>query len=98
MQRSLDRQGSVSMRRLIASAFASLDGIMQAPGGPEEDPTGGLASGGQRRERMHVASRTLTTLPWNNPTLLRGDVVAAIVALKAQPGHDLQANRSTNTT
>ena len=30
------------MRRLIASTFASLDGIMQAPGGPEEDPTGGL--------------------------------------------------------
>lgn len=34
------------MRRLIASAFASLDGIVQAPGGPEEDPTGGFASGG----------------------------------------------------
>jgi hypothetical protein len=34
------------MRRLIASAFASLDGIMQGPGGPEEDPTGGFAFGG----------------------------------------------------
>jgi hypothetical protein len=34
------------MRRLIASTFASLDGTMQAPGGPEEDPTGGLAPGG----------------------------------------------------
>ena len=34
------------MRRLIASTFASLDGIMQAPGGPEEDPTGGFALGG----------------------------------------------------
>jgi hypothetical protein len=34
------------MRRLIASTFASLDGIMQAPGGPEEDLTGGLALGG----------------------------------------------------
>jgi dihydrofolate reductase len=30
------------MRKLIASAFVSLDGIMQAPGGPEEDPTGGF--------------------------------------------------------
>ncbi len=34
------------MRRLIASTFASLDGIMQAPGGPEEDPTGGFGLGG----------------------------------------------------
>lgn len=34
------------MRRLIVSKFASLDGIMQAPGGPEEDPTGGFTLGG----------------------------------------------------
>jgi dihydrofolate reductase len=34
------------VRRLIASTFVSLDGIMQAPGGPEEDPTGGFAFGG----------------------------------------------------
>lgn len=34
------------MRRLVASTFASLDGIMQAPGGPEEDPTGGFDHGG----------------------------------------------------
>ncbi|MDD2701291.1 MAG: dihydrofolate reductase family protein [Sideroxydans sp.] len=34
------------MRKLIASTFVSLDGIMQAPGGPEEDPTGGFAFGG----------------------------------------------------
>ena len=34
------------MRRLLASAFVSLDGVMQAPGGPEEDPSGGFAYGG----------------------------------------------------
>jgi hypothetical protein len=28
------------------SAFASLDGIVQAPGGPDEDPTGGFTLGG----------------------------------------------------
>lgn len=128
------------MRRLIASTFVSLDGIMQAPGGPEEDPTGGFTLGGwmfghhdegmdfsasgfdgKDRElvlgrrtyqifeaywpyqpddlpiartlnaaRKHVASRTLTMLHWNNSTLLDGDVVAAIIALKAQPGPDLQ--------
>ena len=128
------------MRKLIASTFASLDGIMQAPGGPEEDSTGGFTLGGwmfgyddestdisaagfdgRNRElvlgrrtyqifeaywpyqpndhpiaqtfnaaKKYVASRTLTTLHWNNSTLLRGDVVSAIIALKAQPGPDLQ--------
>jgi dihydrofolate reductase len=34
------------MRKLIVSTFASLDGVMQAPGGPEEDPTGGFTLGG----------------------------------------------------
>jgi dihydrofolate reductase len=134
------------MRRLIVSTFASLDGIMQAPGGPEEDPTGGFALGGwmfnysdegmdisasgfdgKDRElvlgrrtyeifeaywpyqpddhtiaktlnaaKKHVASRTLTTLHWNNSTLLHGDVVSAITALKTQPGPDLQIIGSGN--
>ena len=34
------------MRKIICSAFVSLDGVMQAPGGPDEDPTGGFAYGG----------------------------------------------------
>jgi dihydrofolate reductase len=34
------------MRKIIAATFTSLDGVMQAPGGPEEDPTGGFAFGG----------------------------------------------------
>lgn len=34
------------MRRIIVGAFVSLDGVMQAPGGPDEDPTGGFAFGG----------------------------------------------------
>ena len=134
------------MRGLIVSAFASLDGIMQAPGGPEEDPTGGFPLGGwmfafgdegmdfsgsgfdgKDRElvlgrrtyeifeaywpyqpddhpiaktlnaaKKHVASRTLTMLHWNNSTLLHGDVVSAIIALKAQPGPDLQMIGSGN--
>jgi dihydrofolate reductase len=134
------------VRRLIVSTFASLDGIMQAPGGPEEDPTGGFTLGGwmftyaddsmdlsaagfdgKDRElvlgrrtyqifeafwpyqpdddpiaktfnatKKYVASRTLTTLHWNNSTLLHGDVVSAIIALKAQPGPDLQVIGSGN--
>ncbi len=33
-------------RKITGAAFVSLDGIMQAPGGPTEDPTGGFDQGG----------------------------------------------------
>jgi dihydrofolate reductase len=33
-------------RRIIGAAFVSLDGVIQAPGGPDEDPSGGFAFGG----------------------------------------------------
>lgn len=134
------------MRKLIASAFVSLDGVMQAPGGPEEDPTGGFSLGGwmfgfaddstdfsaagfdgKDRElvlgrrtyeifeaywpyqpeddptaqalnaaKKYVASRTRTTLDWNNSTLIQGDVCSAILALKSQAGPDLQMIGSGN--
>jgi dihydrofolate reductase len=134
------------MRKLIASTMVSLDGVMQAPGGPEEDPTCGFAWGGWsfnywddamgrsmngldgkdrdlvlgRRTyeifeaywphqsadnpvaqtlnaaRKHVASRSLKQLQWNNSTLLAGDVVTAVAALKSQAGNDLQIVGSGN--
>lgn len=34
------------MRKIIVLSFITLDGVMQAPGGPEEDPTGGFRYGG----------------------------------------------------
>ena len=34
------------MRKVIVGAMVSMDGVMQAPGGPEEDPTGGFKFGG----------------------------------------------------
>jgi dihydrofolate reductase len=134
------------MRKLIATTMVSLDGVLQAPGGPDEDPTGGFAFGGwsfnywddvpgrdmrgldgKDRElvlgrrtyeifeaywpyqaadspiaqtlnaaRKHVASRTLKKLGWNNSTLLQGDVIAAVAALKSEPGLDLQIIGSGN--
>ena len=34
------------MRKIIVLSFISLDGVMQAPGGPEEDPSGNFTLGG----------------------------------------------------
>ena len=34
------------MRRIVVLSFISLDGVMQAPGGPEEDVSGGFKYGG----------------------------------------------------
>jgi dihydrofolate reductase len=135
------------VRKLIASTMVSLDGVMQAPGGPEEDPAGGFVLGGwsfpfwdddpdrdmrgldgKDRElllgrrtyeifeaywpyqsadnpiaqtlnaaKKHVASRTLGgPLQWNHSTLLRGDAVAAVAALKQEAGLDLQIIGSGN--
>lgn len=34
------------MRKVIVGAFVSMDGVMQGPGGPDEDPTSGFKYGG----------------------------------------------------
>ena len=34
------------MRRIVGAAFVSLDGVIQGPGGPTEDPTGGFSFSG----------------------------------------------------
>jgi dihydrofolate reductase len=34
------------MRKLVVGTFVSLDGVMQAPGGPDEDRGGGFEHGG----------------------------------------------------
>jgi dihydrofolate reductase len=127
------------VRKLVAVENVSLDGVMQAPGRPDEDLRGGFEHGGWavgrpdaitgeamaesmahagamlfgRRtfvdffnvwpKRMdnpytealnngqkYVASTTLSNpLPWQNSTLITGDVPAAVARLKAEGGKDL---------
>jgi dihydrofolate reductase len=61
------------MRKLIASIFVSLDGIIQAPGGPEEDPTQGFSLGGWTFTYWdEVMGQTMAGFDGSNRELLLG--------------------------
>jgi dihydrofolate reductase len=132
------------MRKLVVNAFTTVDGVMQAPGGPDEDPTGGFEHGGWsagywdeamgqwmgefmgkpfdlllgrktyeifaahwphakdepgaeqlNAAKKYVASRTLTSVEWENSELLQGDVADATARLKEQHGPELQVHGSS---
>lgn len=134
------------MRRIIVSEFVSLDGVMQAPGGAEEDTSGGFTHGGWTHPYWHdalgahfvkvmsesdalllgrktweghggafepmepgdpfgdvmngmakyVVSTTLnSTAAWRNSTLINGDVIEQVRALKAQPGKNIMIDGSS---
>jgi hypothetical protein len=46
------------MRKANVLEFVSLDGVIQAPGGPEEDTSGGFAYGGWISPRSDYVSST----------------------------------------
>ncbi len=57
------------MRKIITTTFITLDGVMQAPGGPEEDRAGGFAYGGwqgsvQSDDIMNNLLKTFFELPF----------------------------------
>lgn len=133
------------MRKLLVTTFLTLDGVMQAPGGPGEDEEGGFKHGGWsvnywddtmgevmgetmgkpfdlvlgrktyeifagfwpnaseeegakplNEATKYVASRTLTSLEWQNSQLIEGDVAEGIAALKQDDGPELQVHGSGN--
>lgn len=48
-------------RKLVIRAFVTLDGVMQAPGGPDEDRSGGFAHGGWLWPFAHEEMEQATT-------------------------------------
>src|SRR3954452_8417814 len=131
--------------KLTTNTQVSVDGVMQANGGPNEDLDPGMERGGWARPLFHdealtfvqqfyqradaflfvrrayelfagywgvvddledpvvgalntrpkyVASNTLTDPQWAETTLLSGDLAAAVRALKAKPGGELQVHGS----
>jgi dihydrofolate reductase len=135
------------MRKVIVNEFLALDGTAQAPGDPEEDPSGGFQHGGWHMQYVddafmdrvtkgiedaggfllgrrtydifaaywpnapeevqvvavplntkpkYVASRTRTgRLEWENSSVLEGDLLEAVAALKEEDGGDLLVIGST---
>ena len=69
------------MRRLLVFAFVTVDGVMQGPGGPDEDPTGEFAHGGWAVNH------------WDDAMYARMSEFHAALALRGLPGIDQRIAR-----
>ncbi len=81
------------MRKLVVNTFLTLDGVMQAPGGPEEDPTGGFALGGWSVSHWDDSMGEVMTRSMTQPfELLLGrktyEIFAAHWPFATEPGAD----------
>lgn len=133
------------MRKIITTTFVTMDGVMQAPGGPDEDKASGFTYGGWmyhytdelvgktideflsqpfelllgrktydifaaywptakednsvavpfNAAKKHVVSHDASAkLPWNNSSLVTGNVAAELKKLKNMNGPDLWVHGS----
>jgi dihydrofolate reductase len=85
------------MRKLAINTFLTLDGAMQAPGGPEEDPTGGFTHGGWSVNYWDEAMGERMGAALNRPfDLLLGrrtyEIFAAHWPHSSDPGADVLNN------
>jgi dihydrofolate reductase len=85
------------MRKLVTSTFVTLDGIMQAPGGPEEDDSGRFASGGWSVNYWDdIVSQAMEDIMANGPDLLLGrktyEIFAGYWPTSNEPGADTLNN------
>src|SRR4029079_4487040 len=60
------------MRKITVGAMVSLDGVMQAPGGPREDPTNGFKFGGWQMPYLAAEFREELDRVFTNFDLLLG--------------------------
>src|SRR5919204_17919 len=75
------------MRKVIVNEFMSLDGVVQAPGGEEEQ----VIAEPLNTKPKYVTSTSGEPLEWQNSALLEGDLAEAVRALKQEDGGDVHA-------
>jgi dihydrofolate reductase len=94
---------AVFSRRLRQSALVSINGVASRPldwagpyfgAGSANHSLRALRDSGEYAAALnaipkYVFSSTLGVADWNNTTVVRGDVAAAVTAMKAEPGADL---------
>jgi dihydrofolate reductase len=81
------------MRKLVTSTFVTLDGVMQAPGGPGEDDSGGFKSGGWSTNYWdNIVDQAMGEIFAKRPELLLGrktyEIMAAYWPNADEPGAD----------
>ncbi len=71
------------MRKIITTTFVTLDGVMQAPGGPQEDTSGGFEYGGWQ-----------IAFPWDEKlgAILMGFMAAPFELLLGKKTYDIFAS------